>query len=85
LPKRLARPHKHDEHLLCPRGSIVDQVAGRGFGTNSEYVRAPIRIDQDHQRLRSLLLEGALSPSMAPADGPDLDGERECERGHKAG
>jgi antitoxin ParD1/3/4 len=49
--------------------SFVDeQVAKRGYGTSSEYVRELIRADQDRQRLRKLLLDGAASPSTAPAD-----------------
>ena len=45
--------------------SFVDeQVAGRGYGTSSEYVRALIRADQDRQRLRQLLLDGAASPAF---------------------
>ena len=44
------------------------QVDSRGFGTSSEYVRELIRKDQDIQKLRSLLLEGANSLSGAPAD-----------------
>jgi antitoxin ParD1/3/4 len=49
--------------------SFVDeQVTERGFGTSSEYVRELIRKDQDRQRLRGLLLEGAASAAGAPAD-----------------
>jgi len=49
--------------------SFVDeQVAGRGYGTSSEYVRELIRKDQDRQRLRRLLLDGAESERGAPAD-----------------
>lgn len=49
--------------------SFVDeQVAGRGYGTSSEYVRELIRKDQDRQRLRQLLLDGASSAPTAPAD-----------------
>ncbi len=49
--------------------SFVDeQVAERGYGTSSEYVRELIRKDQDRQRLRTLLLEGAASASATPAD-----------------
>lgn len=49
--------------------SFVDQqVAGRGFGTSSEYVRDLIRKDQDRQNLRCLLLDGAMSAPMAPVD-----------------
>ncbi|MBV2149965.1 type II toxin-antitoxin system ParD family antitoxin [Sphingobium sp. AS12] len=50
--------------------SFVDeQVLGRGYGTSSEYVRELIRKDQERQRLRRLLLDGAESPPGAPADG----------------
>lgn len=47
---------------------VDEQVAGRGYGTSSEYVRALIRKDQDRQALRSLLLAGATSEPGAPAD-----------------
>ena len=47
---------------------VDEQVAGRGYGTSSEYVRDLIRKDQDRQRLRALLLEGASSPPGEPAD-----------------
>ncbi|MNG19996.1 Antitoxin ParD4 [compost metagenome] len=47
---------------------VDDQVSQRGFGTSSEYVRELIRKDQDRQRLRNLLLEGAASAHAAPAD-----------------
>ena len=38
---------------------VEDQVSARGYSTSSEYVRELIRKDQDRQRLRGLLLEGA--------------------------
>ncbi|HEY0586347.1 MAG TPA: hypothetical protein VGD52_09460 [Pseudoduganella sp.] len=42
--------------------SFVDeQVAERGYGTSSEYIRELIRKDQDRAQLRSLLLQGAAS------------------------
>jgi antitoxin ParD1/3/4 len=48
--------------------SFVDQqVAGR-YSTSSEYVRELIRGEQDKQKLRDLLLEGAASPLEGPAD-----------------
>jgi antitoxin ParD1/3/4 len=47
---------------------VDEQVAGRGFGTSSEYVRDLIRRDQDRQRLRGLLLDGAASEPGPPAD-----------------
>ncbi len=48
--------------------SIDEQVASRGYGTSSEYVRELIRQDRDRQKLRDLLLEGAASPPAGPAD-----------------
>lgn len=47
---------------------VDKQVADRGYGTSSEYVRALIRADQDRQSLRKLLLEGARSPIAATID-----------------
>ena len=44
------------------------QVSARGYRSSSEYVRELIRKDQDRQRLRSLLLEGAASPPGVTAD-----------------
>jgi len=40
---------------------VDDQVAERGYGTSSEYIRELIRMDQDRQHLRGLLLAGAES------------------------
>jgi antitoxin ParD1/3/4 len=66
--------------------SFVDeQVVGRGYGTSSEYVRELIRNDQDRQRLRGLLLEGAASAPTAPVDRTYFDGLRERVRSRKAG
>ena len=49
--------------------SFVDeQVSARSYSSSSEYVRELIRKDEDRQRLRGLLLEGAESPPTAPAD-----------------
>ncbi|MDG4899820.1 MULTISPECIES: type II toxin-antitoxin system ParD family antitoxin [unclassified Mesorhizobium] len=45
---------------------VDQQVTERGYGTSSEYVRELIRHDQDRQRLRGLLLEGASSAPGAP-------------------
>jgi antitoxin ParD1/3/4 len=47
---------------------VDEQVADRGYGTSSEYVRALIRADQERQSLRKLLLEGAKSPTVATID-----------------
>ncbi len=49
--------------------SFVDeQVADRGFGTCSAYIRELIRYDRDRQHLRSLLLEGGESAPAVTAD-----------------
>lgn len=58
-------------NISLPEGlkSFVDeQVATRGYGTSSEYVRELIRKDQDRQRLRALMLEGAASAQGHPAN-----------------
>jgi antitoxin ParD1/3/4 len=57
-----------------------EQVAQRGFGASGEYVCALIRGDQERQRLRGVLLEGAASPAGAPADSAYFDGLRERAR-----
>ena len=46
---------------------VDQQVAGR-YSTSSEYVRELIRREQDLQKLRDLLMEGANSPPAGPAD-----------------
>ncbi len=61
--------------------SFVDrQVASRGYGTSSEYVRELIRRDRDRQRLRGLLLAGADSAPASAADGARFDRLRERVR-----
>ena len=52
---------------------VDDQVSARGYSTSSEYVRELIRKDQDRQRLRGLLLEGAASPRAGTADSGYFD------------
>lgn len=59
---------------------VDDQVASRGYGTSSEYVRDLIRKDQDRQQLRALLLEGAASAPTAPATTAYFDGLRDRVR-----
>lgn len=66
--------------------SFVDeQVANRGYGTSSEYLRELIRRDQDRTRLRALLLEGAASPAGAQADAAYFDALRARVRKRKRG
>ena len=52
---------------------VDDQVSACGYSTSSEYVRELIRKDQDRQRLRGLLLEGAASPPAVTADANYFD------------
>ena len=47
---------------------VDEQVSGRGYGTGSEYIRDLIRRDQDRQKLRALILEGAESKEWEPVD-----------------
>jgi len=63
---------------------VDEQVSGRGYGTSSEYVRELIRRDQDRQRLRSLLLEGAESKPAGPADEAYFEGLRSRVRQPRA-
>jgi len=63
---------------------VDQQVAGRGYGTSSEYVRELIRKDQDRQRLRGLLLEGADSPAGSVADAAYFDALRRRARSKPA-
>jgi antitoxin ParD1/3/4 len=58
------------------RDFVDEQVAQRGYGTSSEYVRELIRRDQDRQQLRGLLLEGAASRPADPADAAYFAGLR---------
>ncbi len=54
-----------------------EQVALRGYGTFSEYVRELIRKDRERQHLRGLLLDGADSPPASAADSAYFDRLRE--------
>ncbi|OWV75605.1 hypothetical protein ATY76_22815 [Rhizobium sp. R339] len=56
---------------------VDQQVAGRGYGTSSEYVRELIRRDKERQHLRDLLLEGASSAATEPVDANYFDGLRD--------
>ena len=61
--------------------SFVDeQVANRGYGTSSEYLRELIRRDQDRLHLRDLLLQGAASAPAAEATSAYFDGLRDRVR-----
>ncbi len=57
--------------------SFVDeQVAQRGYGTSSEYIRELIRHDQDRARLREILEKGGASPPGPKADSAYFGGLR---------
>lgn len=47
---------------------VDGQVDEGGYGSTSEFIRALIRREQDRQRLRALLVEGASSDLAGPAD-----------------
>ena len=71
-------------NISLPDGmkSFVDeQVAERGYGTSSEYVRDLIRREQDRLELRRLVLEGAASPRTGEADAPYFNALRARARG----
>lgn len=63
---------------------VDEQVAERGYGSSSEYVRELIRRDREQCNLRRLLLEGAASPPGAEADAAYFDGLRRS-LGHRRG
>ena len=66
--------------------SFVDeQVAQRGYGTSSEYVRELIRKDQDRTRLRSLLLQGVESAPGKPTNSAYFDNLRDRVKRRKRG
>lgn len=55
---------------------VDEQVSQRGYSTSSEYIRELIRKDQDRQKLRSLLIEGAASAPTSPVDNDYFDSLR---------
>jgi antitoxin ParD1/3/4 len=65
--------------------AFVDrQVAERGYGTSSEFLRDLIRKEQERQELRSLMLEGMASPKAAEADATYFQKFRERARKGRA-
>lgn len=60
---------------------VDEQVAGRGYTSSSEYVRELLRKEQDKEKLRALILEGAASGrSGVVADKAYFDGLRQRVR-----
>ena len=64
---------------------IDEQVAEKGYGTSSEYVRDLIRREQDREKLRGLLIEGLESGPGQVADASYFGGLRERIRQRVAG
>jgi antitoxin ParD1/3/4 len=62
------------------RAFVDEQVSGGRYGSTSEYVRELIRRDQDRQRLRALLLDGAGSAAGPTADDAYFDALRDRVR-----
>jgi len=61
--------------------AFVDERVGHGgFGSTSEYVRDLIRRDQERERLRTLLLDGAASSPGPIADDSYFEAMRACVR-----
>lgn len=54
--------------LPALKAFVDDQAAAHGHATSSEYVLELIRKDEDRQRLRGLLLDGAGSDPGVPVD-----------------
>ena len=67
------------------RDFVEEQVADKGYGTSSEYVRELIRRDQHKQQLRGLLLDAAGSAQAGPADAGYFEGLREGIRKRAGG
>jgi antitoxin ParD1/3/4 len=55
---------------------IDRQVAERGYGTSSEFLRDLIRREQERLHLRNLMLEAMASPRVGEAGATYFDGLR---------
>lgn len=64
---------------------VEEQVASRGYGSTSEYVRELVRKDQERQRLRGLLLDGAASAPTSPVGEEYFDHLRDRVRQTSSG
>jgi antitoxin ParD1/3/4 len=67
------------------RAFVEEQVAAKGYGTSSEYMRELIRRDRDRQILRDLVLEGAASAPSQAVDAAYFDSLRDHVRGRAQG
>ena len=50
------------------RDFVDRQVAERGYGTSSEFIRELLRRELERQQLRNLILDGMASPKAGEAD-----------------
>jgi antitoxin ParD1/3/4 len=83
LPKRHNYAGMSTMNISLPdslKSFVDEQVLRRGYATSSEYVRELIRLDQDRQCLRDLLLDGATAPAKAAADDDFFDRLRDRAR-----
>jgi antitoxin ParD1/3/4 len=81
------RDHMSTMNISLPdtlKSFVDQQVSTRAYGTSSEYVRELIRKDQDIQKLRGLLLDGAASALTTPADDTYFAGLRARVSQHAA-
>ena len=72
--------HMNTVNISLPdtlKAFVGEQVSDRGYGTSTEYVRELIRTDQDRRHLRDLLLQGAASTPVVPADAAHFDSLRQ--------
>lgn len=65
------------------RSFVDEQVTERGYASASEFIRDLIRKEQDREKLRTLLLEGANSPPAGIADAEYFERLRERVRNHE--
>lgn len=63
---------------------IDEEVADKGFGTSSEYIRSLVRKEQQVERLRALLLEGKNSGPGEPVDDAYFEKRRERIRAFRS-
>lgn len=64
---------------------VDEQVGQHGYSTCSEYVRELIRKEQERLKLRTLLLDGAASPTAEQTDQQYFDRLRASVEAHAPG
>jgi antitoxin ParD1/3/4 len=63
---------------------LDEQVAAKGLGSVSDYLRDLVEKEQDRERLRAMILEGENSP-MVPVDDAFFAELRQIARGRDQG